>query len=281
MRIILILFGILCSTLYHSFSQDLPTEKVFLTNDSVYTGIIMEQIPGQAIVLWRAQQNDTLTIPYPQIKKISKVFQPNLQPSKKTPPSKVKDTIRVDSSFTDTTWHVNFSIGAGRYVGTYFGQGLEGNIFLERKRWVLGLAYANMYELDYANGNRWWGRQYHNRLGLCFGHIFATKNQKLSIPIIVQLGGAKDNSSTRYNNTKNYLPTMYYEYDENAYYIALESFANYQLNNKVNVYFKTGLLIYRSYGNAYEYANVIPDFSYAFKNTFYEIPIFAGLRVRL
>lgn len=279
MRIILILFGILCSTLHHSFSQDLPTEKVFLTNDSIYEGIIMEQIPGQAIVLWRAQQNDTLTIPYPQIKKISKVFQPNLQSSKKTPPSKVKDTIRVDSSFTDTTWHVNFSLGGGRYVGTYIGQGLEGSIFLERKRWVLGLAYNNIYELDYENGNRWWGKQYHHRLGLLFGRIFQTNKNKISFPSTIQLGMFKDGSSRLYNHSKTQFADRYFEYENGGGYINLKCMIDYELKKNIHFYFESGLLWYINYGTWYHLSD--NTIWYNTNHQFFEIPIFAGLRVRL
>jgi hypothetical protein len=138
----LFLYVILCFLSIQSFAQPgVATDRIVLHDQRVHEGVILEQIPGERILLYRTATKDTLTIEMDDISRMIRIVP---EPAE-SPKSVKKETGKTGSDFkpyniSSVYGMVHYARGGGDYAIQGFGLSFGSNTY-----WGLQLGISAQY----------------------------------------------------------------------------------------------------------------------------------------
>jgi hypothetical protein len=110
LRVVLFIVGLMLGGMTFAQVRPVAQDRVYLRSGDVYTGIIVEQIPGESIRLWRSMEADTLQFTMESIARITKAM---TEPESTNPDSLKTEFEKPQPQFNLSPWKISFQFGAG------------------------------------------------------------------------------------------------------------------------------------------------------------------------
>jgi hypothetical protein len=139
----LFLYVILCFLSIQSFAQPgVATDRIVLHDQRVHEGVILEQIPGERILLYRTATKDTLTIEMDDISRMIRIVPGSGRKSAeslKEKPAKARSDFKP-YNISSVYGMVHYARGGGDYAIQGFGLSFGSNTY-----WGLQLGISAQY----------------------------------------------------------------------------------------------------------------------------------------
>jgi len=149
-----VIIAITLLTNFTLIAQNSSIEKVILTNGETHTGIVIEQVPGEYIQLYRTMEKDTLKIEMSDIERMIRQLETEPSPqqqkeNKEDPNAWIWGRQKYNNKFTYIMIHG--AMGAGDYVHQGLGLSLGYNFY----EFQVGAGVQYYGSTSWVNNGEW------------------------------------------------------------------------------------------------------------------------------